>query len=277
MLIGFFKKIVVADRLSLLVDSVYSNPNGFAGVPTMLAILFFTIQIYCDFSGYTDIARGAARVMGFELMENFRLPYFSKSIGEFWSRWHISLSSWFKDYVYIPLGGNKVDRWKLMRNVLIVFLLSGLWHGANWTFIIWGAVHGLVVILERLTNFSKTWFSNYFGMAYTFVLVSILWVFFRAENIAQAFDILANAIHFPKTGLGIQFRGLGLNATDLILAGVFAGLMITHDILVNKTNVYEWIQKRNTALRWSIYYVLVIIVVFYSVNDGTKNFIYFQF
>jgi D-alanyl-lipoteichoic acid acyltransferase DltB (MBOAT superfamily) len=277
MLIGFFKKIVVADRLSLLVDSVYSNPNGFVGVPTLMAILFFTIQIYCDFSGYTDIARGAARVMGFELMENFRLPYFSKSIGEFWSRWHISLSSWFKDYVYIPLGGNKVDRWKLMRNVLIVFLLSGLWHGANWTFIAWGAAHGSIVVIERWTNFTKTSFSKYFGILYTFVLVSILWVFFRAENIAQAFEILSNAVHFPKTALGVQFRGLGLNAMDLFLAGIFIALLFAYDFLVTKTNIYEWVQKRATILRWGIYYTLVIIVVFYSVNDGTKNFIYFQF
>jgi D-alanyl-lipoteichoic acid acyltransferase DltB (MBOAT superfamily) len=277
MLIGFFKKIVVADRLSLLVDSVYSNPNGFVGVPTLLAILFFTIQIYCDFSGYTDIARGAARVMGFELMENFRLPYFSKSIGEFWSRWHISLSSWFKDYVYIPLGGNKVDRWKLMRNVLIVFLLSGLWHGANWTFIVWGAAHGSIVVIERWTNFTKTSFSKYFGILYTFVLVSILWVFFRAENIAQAFEILSNAVHFPKTALGVQFRGLGLNAMDLFMAAIFIALLFAHDFLVTKTNIYEWVQKRTTLLRWGIYYTLVIIVVFYSVNDGAKNFIYFQF
>ena len=277
MLIGFFKKIVVADRLSLLVDSVYSNPNGFVGVPTLMAILFFTIQIYCDFSGYTDIARGAARVMGFELMENFRLPYFSKSIGEFWSRWHISLSSWFKDYVYIPLGGNKVDRWKLMRNVFIVFLLSGLWHGANWTFIIWGAAHGSIVVIERWTNFSKTSFSKYFGILYTFTLVSILWVFFRAENIAQAFEILSNAVHFPQTSLGVQFRGLGLNAMDLFLAGIFIALLFAHDFLVTKTNIYEWVQKRNTFLRWGIYYALVVVVIFYSVNDGTKNFIYFQF
>ncbi len=277
MLIGFFKKIVVADRLSLLVDSVYSNPNGFVGVPTLMAILFFTIQIYCDFSGYTDIARGAARVMGFELMENFRLPYFSKSIGEFWSRWHISLSSWFKDYVYIPLGGNKVDRWKLMRNVFIVFLLSGLWHGANWTFIIWGAAHGSIVVIERWTNFSKTSFSKYFGILYTFTLVSILWVFFRAENIAQAFEILSNAVHFPQTSLGVQFRGLGLNAMDLFLAGIFIALLFAHDFLVTKTNIFEWVQKRTTLLRWGIYYTLVIIVVFYSVNDGAKNFIYFQF
>jgi alginate O-acetyltransferase complex protein AlgI len=277
MLVGFFKKIVVADRLSVLVDSVYANPDGFKGIPTLLAILFFTIQIYCDFSGYTDIARGAARVMGFELMENFRLPYFSKSIGEFWSRWHISLSSWFKDYVYIPLGGNKVNVYKVIRNVFIVFLVSGLWHGANWTFIVWGAAHGLVVIVERLTHFSKSKFSTYFGTIYSFLIVSILWVFFRAENLNQAFEILKNALQFPQTGIGVQFRGLGLTVNDLMLSGIFAVLLFTHDLFTLKVNIYEWVQRRSAALRWTIYYILVILVIFYSVTDGTKNFIYFQF
>jgi D-alanyl-lipoteichoic acid acyltransferase DltB (MBOAT superfamily) len=277
MLIGFFKKIVVADRLSVLVDSVYANPDGFKGIPTLLAILFFTIQIYCDFSGYTDIARGAARVMGFELMENFRLPYFSKSIGEFWSRWHISLSSWFKDYVYIPLGGNKVNVYKVIRNVFIVFLVSGLWHGANWTFIVWGAAHGLVVIVERLTHFSKSKFSTYFGTIYSFLIVSILWVFFRAENVNQAFEILKNAMQFPQTGIGVQFRGLGLTVNDLILSGIFVFLLFAHDLFTLKVNIYEWVQRRTAALRWAIYYILVILVIFYSVTDGTKNFIYFQF
>lgn len=277
MLIGFFKKIVVADRLSLFVDSVYANPDGFKGIPTLLAIVFFSIQIYCDFSGYTDIARGAARVMGFELMENFRLPYFSKSIGEFWSRWHISLSSWFKDYLYIPLGGNKVIVSKVIRNVLIVFLISGLWHGANWTFIIWGAMHGLVVIIERLTDFSKSKFSAYFGMLYSFLVVSILWVFFRAENINQALEILKNALQFPHTGISIQFRGLGLTINDLLLSACFVTLLLAHDLFAKKVNIYEWVQRRTTVARWSIYYLIVILVIFYSITDGTKNFIYFQF
>ncbi|MFM2227038.1 MAG: hypothetical protein RL664_381 [Bacteroidota bacterium] len=277
MLIGFFKKIVVADRLSILVDSVYLNPDGFKGIPTLLAIAFFAIQIYCDFSGYTDIARGAARVLGFNLMENFRIPYFSKSISEFWTRWHISLSSWFKDYLYIPLGGNKVNLFKVIRNVLIVFIVSGLWHGANWTFIVWGALHGLVVIIERLTRFSRSKISNYLGMLYTFIVLSILWVFFRAENMIQAFEILNNAWEFPKTGIGNQFRGLGLTINDLILSGCFIAVIIVHDFVSQKVNIFDWVQRRTAVVRWIIYYLLVIVVIFYSENGATKNFIYFQF
>jgi D-alanyl-lipoteichoic acid acyltransferase DltB (MBOAT superfamily) len=147
MLWGFYKKIVIADNLAILVDGVYNNIDNYSGIALIVATIFFTFQIYCDFSGYSDIAIGSARVMGFELRENFKRPYFSKSIQEFWQRWHITLSSWFKDYLYIPLGGNRVIKWKWYYNILITFLLSGLWHGANWTFIIWGGLHGSYLIL----------------------------------------------------------------------------------------------------------------------------------
>lgn len=150
MLWGFFKKVVVADRLSSIVNIVYNDPTSFTGTPLILATIFFAFQIYCDFSGYSDIAIGAAQIMGFRLMDNFKRPYFSRSISEFWKRWHISLSTWFKDYLYIPLGGNRVAIPRWYANLFIVFLVSGLWHGANWTFVIWGALHGIYLILEMV-------------------------------------------------------------------------------------------------------------------------------
>ncbi len=149
---GMFKKVVIADRLAIYVGAVYDDPTGFQGLPVILATYFFAIQILCDFSGYTDIAIGVARVMDYDLMENFRQPYFSPSLTEFWRRWHISLSTWFRDYLYLPLGGNRVPRWRWMVNVMVVFVVSGLWHGANWTFVLWGALHGLYLLFEVVTR-----------------------------------------------------------------------------------------------------------------------------
>jgi D-alanyl-lipoteichoic acid acyltransferase DltB (MBOAT superfamily) len=143
---GFFKKVVIADRLALLVNTVYNHPTEFSGMPLIIATYAFGFQIYCDFSAYSDIAIGAARVMGFDLMENFRQPYYARSIPEFWRRWHISLSTWFRDYVYLPLGGNRVKLPHWVFNILVVFVVSGLWHGANWTFVIWGALHGIFMV-----------------------------------------------------------------------------------------------------------------------------------
>src|SRR5690606_39664978 len=147
---GFFKKIVIADRLAIYVNGVYNSPYEYSGFPLIVATLFFAFQIYCDFSAYSDIAIGTARIMGFDLMENFRQPYFARSIREFWARWHISLSTWFRDYLYIPLGGNRVPFPRHLLNLFIVFLVSGLWHGASWTFVIWGALHGLFVVGEAI-------------------------------------------------------------------------------------------------------------------------------
>ena len=152
MLMGYFKKIVIADRASVLVDTIYNSPQEYKGLPLVVATLFFTVQIYCDFSGYTDIARGVAKLMGIDLMINFDRPYFSKNIKEFWRRWHISLSSWLRDYIYIPLGGSRCSLIKKYRNIMITFLASGLWHGANWTFVLWGGLHGLYQVIGDLKN-----------------------------------------------------------------------------------------------------------------------------
>ncbi len=204
MLWGLVKKMVIADRLAVFVNEVYNDPTSYQGFPLIWATYFFAIQIYCDFSGYSDIAIGAARVMGIELMQNFRTPYFSKSIQEFWSRWHISLSSWFKSYLYIPLGGNRVVAWRRYYNLIIVFAVSGLWHGANWTFILWGLLHGFYIIAgiiltrfaqlywKKILNIGKSKISRIILMFITFHLVVITWVLFRANNIHDAIYIFKN-------------------------------------------------------------------------------------
>ena len=199
MLWGFFKKVVIADRLALVVDRVYSEPTRYTGLPLVIATYFFAFQIYCDFSGYSDIAIGGAQVMGYDLMSNFRRPYFSRSVSEFWRRWHISLSSWFRDYLYIPLGGSRVGKPRLGLNLLVTFLVSGLWHGANWTFVIWGALHGSYLVLSTWTaslrgEISTILYLNKFPkvrelvrVMVTFHLVLFAWIFFRADSISDAY------------------------------------------------------------------------------------------
>ncbi len=206
---GFFKKIVIADRLALMVNEVYANPHQYKGLSLIIASIFFSFQIYCDFSGYSDIARGAARFMGFNLMENFNLPYYSQSISEFWKRWHISLSTWFKDYLYIPLGGNKKGKSRTYFNLLLVFIISGVWHGANWTFVFWGALHGLFLILGILLvkmtgGFKKIrsfFISKIIRWFFVMSLVTIAWVFFRAPDFTTALYIISNYF----TGLALRF------------------------------------------------------------------------
>ncbi|MCL4856946.1 MAG: MBOAT family protein, partial [Flavobacteriales bacterium] len=199
MLWGLFKKVVIADRLAIVVNEIYNNPNDYNGLTLVVGTIFFAFQIYCDFSGYSDIAIGAARVLGFDLMKNFNYPYFSKSINEFWKRWHISLSTWFRDYVYIPLGGNRRIKWRWYYNLFITFLISGLWHGANWTFIVWGIIHGTILIIETITikkETSNNKFKNGLLMLKTFIIVCLSWVFFRANNIQDAFSILTHIFDF---------------------------------------------------------------------------------
>jgi alginate O-acetyltransferase complex protein AlgI len=210
MLWGMFKKVVIADRLALYVNGVYDHPADYRGLPILLATLFFAVQIYCDFSGYSDIALGAAKVMGYDLTQNFRQPYFATSIAEFWRRWHISLSSWFRDYVYIPLGGNRVAKWRWYANLMVVFVASGLWHGASWTFVLWGALHGLYYLVEvwtteirdkalssgaRLLRLKeKPVLGAVIGGLVTFILVCFAWVFFRANSISDAFTLIGGLV-----------------------------------------------------------------------------------
>src|SRR3989344_7847529 len=241
---GMFKKVVIADRLAVLVNWVYNDVHSFTGFPIFVATIFFSFQIYCDFSGYTDIARGSASVMGFDLMKNFDRPYFSKSISEFWKRWHISLSTWFRDYLYIPLGGNRVSKIRWYFNLFFVFLVSGLWHGANWTFIIWGSLHGLYLIISIMTGDIRNKIKIITGLnehqkiskilqvITTFCLVSFAWIFFRANNLSDATYLVKNILMWiPDSIVAISrfdlnyfmemFRSilnLGLSSSGIVLA-----------------------------------------------------------
>ncbi|HEX9151874.1 MAG TPA: MBOAT family O-acyltransferase, partial [Flavobacterium sp.] len=213
MLWGFFKKIVIADRLAVYVDSVYNNAERHSGITLLIATIFFAFQIYCDFSGYSDIALGTARVMGYRLMLNFRRPYLSRSIKEFWSRWHISLSTWFRDYLYIPLGGNRVSKPRWYLNIFIVFMISGLWHGASWTYIIWGALHGFYQVFGLLADKLKEKIPSLslkpgplqiiFQIGLTFILATFAWIFFRANSVQDAFTIVNGIFTWKSGGLFI--------------------------------------------------------------------------
>ena len=293
MLWGFFKKIVIADNLAILVDGVYNNIDNYSGITLIVATIFFTFQIYCDFSGYSDIAIGTAKTMGFELRENFKRPYFSKSIREFWQRWHITLSTWFRDYVYIPLGGNRVVKWKWYYNILITFLLSGLWHGANWTFIVWGALHGTYLIValilsnpkKTLANFIKkqsVFLNKCLDVSTTFILVAFAWIFFRANNIEDAIYIINNLPSGFKevSNLGelkMQFRGIGIFQEDLIKCLVLICVLFIYSTYERSGDVWKKLEDKPKWVRWSIYYLLVFGILFIAPHSNVNNFIYFQF
>jgi alginate O-acetyltransferase complex protein AlgI len=284
MLWGFFKKMVIADKLALVVNTVYNNPASYTGLPLILATVLFAVQLYCDFSGYTDIAIGAARVMGIRLMQNFNHPYFSKSISEFWRRWHISLSSWFRDYLYIPLGGNRVavPRWYL--NLFIVFLVCGLWHGANWTFIVWGALHGFYLVFAliskglreraaRLTRISQMpWLHDALKIAITFALVNIGWIFFRANTLGEARYILTHLF----TGLDQGISDLGLGVFGLLYFLTLIIVLEFIDLIQEHEGMRRFFSARPAWFRWSAYLILIVWILLFGVFEKT-TFIYFQF
>lgn len=291
---GMFKKVVIADNLAVLVNNVYNHPTEFEGVSLLIATILFAFQIFCDFSGYSDIAIGAAQIMGVRLMENFNRPYFSKSISEFWKRWHISLSTWFRDYVYIPLGGNRTVKWRWYYNLFITFLVSGLWHGADWTFIMWGALHGayliFAVVLQpyraalagRLGFMRFPDLNKFFQVITTFALVCFAWIFFRANTITDAFYI----IEHMATGIGNWKEMFGpamghvlfLDAPPrLFLTGIVAiWLMECVHLAQRHGSITERIAENPVWIRWSIYYGLVVLILLLG-NFGQKQFIYFQF
>lgn len=276
MLWGFFKKIVIADRLALFVNAVYGDPTNYYGLTVVFATLFFAIQIYCDFSGYSDIAIGAARVLGFDLMKNFKAPYLSTSLREFWSAWHISLSTWFRDYVYIPLGGSKVKENKVYFNLFITFLISGLWHGADWTFIYWGVLHGAFIVLERYL--SKIFKFSFWPLKWlaVFSFICFSWVFFRSNSIQDAYILLTNA---TLIDLGAQIQNV------LLLSKGFAGLSISI-VLVLVLFASDYIEKTKglesmfltckAPYRWMVY-ISLIWMIYLLGEFNQAQFIYFQF
>ena len=280
MLWGFFKKMVIADNLSIIVDNVYNNPSQQNGFTFLIATYFFTFQIYCDFSGYSDIALGSAKIMGFDLMKNFNIPYISKSIKEFWERWHISLSSWFRDYLYIPLGGNRVKKSRWMLNLFIVFLVSGFWHGANWTFIVWGALHGTYLILEILFKPSTdklidttSKFGKFISVIITFHLAMFAWVFFRANSIESATFALKQIF----TNLFTSFSLIGTASAPLLICTLFitAALFYIVDFMKENKRMIEVFQS-SSYLRYAVYLFLIYSILLFGNTDKTQ-FIYFQF
>lgn len=290
MAIGLFKKIVIADRLALLVNTVYATPEAFSGTQLFVATGFFAIQIYCDFSGYTDIARGAARVMGFELMMNFNRPYLATSIADFWRRWHISLSTWFRDYLYFPLGGSRLGLLRTCINVAAVFVVSGLWHGANWTFVIWGALHATFMIVYLLTESARVRFVSVFpgagqalligfGWVVTLVLVWLAWVFFRAASVADALLILRRIVTdlAPRPGIDLH---PGLDAVQFSIALCLIAALFAAEALSMRTPWRVALASRPRLQRWSAYYafaVVLILLVLWSPDRDPQPFIYFQF
>ena len=293
MLWGFFKKVVIADRLAIVVDGVYNNLDNYSGFSLVVATLFFTFQIYCDFSGYSDIAIGSARVMGFELIDNFKRPYFSKSISEFWRRWHISLSTWFRDYLYIPLGGNRVVKWRWHYNLFITFLVSGFWHGANWTFLVWGALHGTYLIMAIVLIKPKEYILNMLNLkgglihkiyrvTFTFALVVFAWIFFRANNISDAFYVINNM--FSDIGdytdfgkMKVNLRGLGVGINDILISIGLIAFMELYNLYERSGDVWIKLEQNPIWLRWGVYYILLFGILFLAPYSRVSNFIYFQF
>jgi alginate O-acetyltransferase complex protein AlgI len=284
---GLFKKMVIADRLGVIVDSVYDAPGSFHGFPLIIATFFFAIQIYCDFSGYSDIAIGAARVMGFKLMRNFNNPYFSRSIAEFWTRWHISLSTWFRDYVYIPLGGNKTSRSRLYFNLMLVFLISGLWHGANWTFVIWGALNGSFLILERIISRrlknikvapAISRILVFFSIIMTFMMICFSWIFFRAHSLGDAVYIIKNLFVNLRQSIPVGFSS-AINLSKYNAAVIFVSFFIVVITKLFQANVTftKRIDDYPSLVRWSLYVFIGVFILFFGIFDRTPQFIYFQF
>lgn len=294
MLWGFFAKVVVADNLSVYVNRVYDNLPEQNAVTCLIAVYFFSIQIYCDFYGYTSIARGASRIMGIELMQNFNLPYFATSIRDFWSKWHISLSTWFRDYLYIPLGGNRVAKPRMMFNLFIVFLVSGLWHGANWTFIIWGALHGLFLLSEIIINDYfreiKRKLSKFFGaklwyvlsLLITFHLVSLAWIFFRAPSLAEAVMVCKTVLfELPSAIIGFMHGEsvlAGINLPSGKTLPVLLLMIATFFLLDKYRSNSKALQFFNSKawLRYSMYSVFLLCIFLYGYMEDVA-FIYFQF
>lgn len=286
---GFFKKIAIADTIAIYVDTVYNAAESFTGFPLLLATILFTFQIYCDFSGYSDIAIGTAELLDIELMTNFKSPYFAASIREFWSRWHISLSTWFRDYVYIPLGGNRKGKWRTRWNLLITFLVSGLWHGANWTYVLWGGIHGLGQILEREWNRifpAKSQKKSWIRIGLTFLFVCLTWIFFRANTVSEAWYVLTHLLEgitnpavYLRDGYH-AFRGAGMiqvsGLKTLIICMLCVIVLLIYDYLDQTKSVWERIGTLKKPLRYAIYFFLLFVIL-YSRQLGEYEFVYFQF
>ena len=286
MLWGFFKKVVIADSCASDLNPLWDSYADYSGVSLWLLALLFTFQIYCDFSGYSDIAIGCSRLFGIRLLSNFNYPYLSRSIPEFWRRWHISLMTWFRDYVYIPLGGSRCAQWKVIRNTFIVFGVSGLWHGANWTFVVWGLYHGTLIVLYKLLHVNTKdkdilaagrrlpSLKELSRVVVTFGLAVVGWVIFRAENISQEWDFVSRMFltafddFHPRLGSISTFMAILL-------------LMIVEYLQRDKVHVLQFCSGnrlfRYAVARWTVYLAMLVAIFYFYFNTVSQEFIYFQF
>ena len=275
---GLFKKLVVSDNLAAEADKIFGSLYDYHGFTLILASMYFVIQIYCDFSGYSDIARGCSKLFGIELMHNFRSPYLSASIKEFWSRWHISLSTWFRDYVYIPLGGNRVSRFRHNINLMITFMISGLWHGANWTFIIWGSLHGLAQIVENAFMKKRDdvhGFKWLLRVICVFLFCSFMWVFFRAQSLNEAMYIFTHM--FSGISDIRSYLHADMGAKKIFLAGGLIVAIYDYISLVKGQEAVNLLRDKSAFTRWLAYISLGLAVIIFSPKGAATEFIYFQF
>ena len=313
---GFFQKWVIADRLAMLVARVYDNPQEYNGLGYVVATFYFAIQIYCDFSAYSDIAIGAGEVLGFSFMKNFNRPYFAKSISEFWRRWHISLSTWLRDYLFLPIAyatarklhnkrfiGIKPETWSYLAATIFTMFIAGLWHGANWTFISWGTLIGIFLVVSFSTRKFRRYFlkitklnklkrlHNLFSIVFTFSLICFCWIFFRANSFNDALYMISHIY----TGFGHYFRmlahsvaqfrfgheiiepfTLGFNDMELYLAVLFIGFLFIVNFIQTKVRIREFVSKRPAAVRWALYLLIIFIILIYGRFEN-RQFIYMQF
>lgn len=293
---GFFLKMVMADRIGIFVDEVYGNWQQYGSITLIMASIGFAFQIYCDFGGYTYIAIGISKMMGIQLMDNFNTPYFAQNIRDFWGRWHISLSSWFRDYLYIPLGGSKCSKIRNYSNLLITFLISGLWHGASWHYVVWGGIHGIYQVIGRLffplcNRINEMLHINTFVFSYrlrktvnTFILVTIAWIFFRADSVRTALGILNRIIfefHFSDIMSG-EIWDWGFNEGQMRLLLISFLLLFFVSIVQKRKNVTidGFLVEQNLVFRWFFMFLLMILILIYGEYGSEYNaqqFVYFQF
>ena len=295
MIWGLFQKIVIADRVAIVVDNVFNNFPQYGGVYVIVAVILFAFQIYCDFAGYSTMAIGAAKVMGFKLMENFNAPYMSMSVAEFWRRWHISLSTWFKDYLYIPLGGNRKGKIRKYVNIMIVFLVSGLWHGASWSFIVWGGLNGLFQIIGAELKKIRDWLVQKFNLnretashkiykiLVTFLLIDFTWIFFRAKSLKAAWEMIKSifTVHNPWVLFDESLYKLGLERKEFQLMIIAILILIVADFIKWRGySIRKWVYKQERWFRWAFYIISILAVSIFGIWGpafSESAFIYFQF
>lgn len=277
---GTFIKLVIADKLGAYVDGIYASVESYSGSTLFIASILYTFQIYADFAGYSSIAIGCGNLFGIKLQENFRRPYFARSITEFWSRWHMSLTSFFRNYLYIPLGGNRVSRVRWIFNIMFVFFVSGLWHGASYTFIIWGCLHGVTQIIEKLIyndklkHFDETnQFVNIFRIVVTFIIVSFAWIFFRMPSLESACSVIYKI--FTDFSLSTIFWGVE-GRIQFGVSILLLSILMIKDFIQEYFTTIEHFWEKHRTIRWTIYYVLCLLIVIYGMNSS-ESFIYYQF